>query len=100
MMIVTLPGNESLRVFFDYKRRGLSKKLNGKTICKLLDGKVQPPDEITYAVGTAVCFKPDNFNKGMGRRIALTKALKSANLDKPARTAVWQAYFERCADLK
>ena len=41
--------------------------------------------------GMALCSVYDKFNRAIGRKLAMTRALK--NLDKPTRTAVWDKYF-------
>ena len=43
----------------------------------------------------AACVSGDKFNKAVGRKIALAKALQEAKLPRPVRTAVWQAYWNR-----
>lgn len=45
--------------------------------------------------GVAACVVGDNFNKEVGRKIALTRALKKADLPKDVRADVWIAYFNR-----
>jgi hypothetical protein len=48
--------------------------------------------------GFAICFLTDNFNKEIGRKLALTRCLDQTfpgSLFKPLRTAVWKAYFGR-----
>lgn len=46
-------------------------------------------------VGVAACVEGDNFNKEVGRKIALTRALKKAEIPKPVRADIWIAYFSR-----
>ena len=38
---------------------------------------------------------PDNFCKATGRKVALTKALKTSGFSKAQRKAIWDAYFSR-----
>ena len=45
--------------------------------------------------GEAWCSAEDQFNKETGRKIALTRALKNAGFDKPARSLFWEAYFKK-----
>lgn len=42
--------------------------------------------------GIAICSRQDNFNKSIGRKIALARALKS--FDKETRTRFWSKYHE------
>ena len=43
--------------------------------------------------GMARCSAGDIFCRETGRKLAMARALK--DLDKPVRTAIWQAYFQR-----
>ena len=62
-----------------------------KTLCRILRKGAFECLLVTY--GQAVCGKKDQFEKEIGRKISLERALKSQ--DKPFRTAVWEAYFAR-----
>lgn len=44
-------------------------------------------------VGRTTRSAGDQFNKEVGRRVSLKRAL--SQLDKPMRTAAWKAYFDR-----
>lgn len=60
---------------------------NGFTECfiKDTDGKV-------YANTTAICSGEDNFNKNVGRKISLARALNEINISKTERQQVWHDY--------
>jgi hypothetical protein len=45
--------------------------------------------------GLARCHHRDQFNKATGRRLALTRAMIVAKLDRVDRTLVWRAYHNR-----
>ena len=60
------------------------------TICRLYDSLGEVLSE-----GYAFQKEPDNFSRAIGRRIALTKALRSIN-SKSLRTDIWQDYFRTC----
>jgi len=45
--------------------------------------------------GMAACLRGDAFNKRIGRKVALQRALRQAKLSRPVRTAVWADYFKR-----
>jgi len=45
--------------------------------------------------GEARCSRQDNFNKAVGRKVALAKALKEINLPKQERKLIWEAYHSR-----
>ena len=48
--------------------------------------------------GLAKCAVGDNFQKRIGRKIALTRALKKTHLTKEQRMQVWMGYLTRnCA---
>jgi len=52
-------------------------------------------DEIVIGTGFSVCAPGDNFNKGTGRKIALTRALDDAELNRAARAEVWDLYLTK-----
>ena len=64
----------------------------------------------TFAAGSALCAKSDQFRKDTGRKVALTKALRSQKIanvcrnnryiEKDFRTAAWQAYHKRAEQPK
>jgi len=47
----------------------------------------------TALEGEAKCSKKDNFNRRVGNRLALTKALK--NLPLVTRESIWRAYWQK-----
>lgn len=49
--------------------------------------------EWVRAEGVSECVPPDQFDKNVGRKIALRKALKLSNMTQDQRTRVWEAYF-------
>jgi hypothetical protein len=61
------------------------------TTCTLYDHP-----EFTNIVGYAHCHPSDQFNKAVGRKLALTRILEhpTLKLNKAQRTKVWNAYFE------
>lgn len=80
------------------------------TICDILSfgvGKFDytpiPPEEFDhYALdtGKAYCSAEDNFNKEVGRKLALKRAMEDrsgteAPYTRPMRTAIWEAYHNR-----
>lgn len=48
-------------------------------------------------IGTALCSSEDNFNYAIGRKVAITRAIK--RLPREVRAAIWAAYFHRCRVL-
>ncbi len=51
-------------------------------------------DGTPFATGIALCSKNDNFNKRVGRKIALKRAAKELYPDdRDARRKLWDAYF-------
>jgi len=98
-MKVQIDENKSFKVWW---QRELNKKKDGSirkskngqnrinTICYIAnrDGK----DIIYYE--KAIQNKDDNFSKAMGRKISLTKAVRS--FTKPERTIFWENYLKNC----
>ena len=52
-------------------------------------------DEKEISVGVAVCRPPDNFNKIIGRKLALKDALYKIE-EKDLRKVIWDNYRENC----
>ena len=54
------------------------------------------PCGTSWAVeGTAWCSPNDNFERSVGRKIALGRALHALGLSYERRKAIWDSYFER-----
>lgn len=54
------------------------------------------PDSVPFAIsGEAVCSPKDQFNRSIGRKVALTRALGYYwfSENKKRRTALWKAYW-------
>lgn len=49
-------------------------------------------EAITYK-GVAFCHPNDQFVRATGRKIALGRALRAMELDKPTRTRIWADYL-------
>ena len=84
-MIKTEIDKKEVEIKFRYKvHNGISLR-TGFTICKLyLNGKYM-------GFGWASCSDKDQFNKNTGRKVALSRALRS--FDREFRKKVWRAYF-------
>lgn len=65
----------------------LGQPFSGYTDCYVFEGE----DEVPVIVGRGYCSSKDNFNRSVGRKVALTKALQS--FDKTYRAEVWNKYF-------
>jgi len=61
-------------------------RVQGLTMCTVEHPKLSN-------VGFAACSKDDNFDRKVGRKVALTEALKV--YDKTFRTKIWEEYLER-----
>jgi hypothetical protein len=81
-----------VRVQFKHEQNpgGCLEGFNAVSRCYLVD---EAGNDI--GVGAAFCVAEDQFNKEIGRRIALTRALSNSKLEKDARRQVWEAYFGR-----
>jgi len=64
--------------------------ITATTRCILLDSK-----DNDISVGSAFCLDGDQFNKEIGRRLALTRAVASSGLNKEDRRTIWNTYFGR-----
>lgn len=52
-----------------------------------------------YASGLARCSLSDRYNRRIGRKLALLRAMQQHPLtrdDKALRTAIWKKFFEKC----
>lgn len=62
-------------------------KYTGKiTTCIILK------EQDLVSVSNTVCGDSDTYNKEIGRKIALTRAIRNANLPKELRTKFWETY--------
>jgi len=50
--------------------------------------------EFTY-IGIATCNPQDNYSRALGRKLALARAMKQAQLSKETRTQMWRALWSR-----
>lgn len=68
-----------------------NKVVSDVTVCDfLLDGK--------QFSGLAVCASGDKFEKEVGRKIALKRAMDQAELRRELRSEIWGLYFNRFPD--
>ena len=82
MFQVTLKNGVIRKVEFYYCEMG-----KRETRCRILD-----ESDKLMAWGTAKCSPKDQFNKNVGRKIALTNAI--SNYDKSIRQQFWEGYFQ------
>ncbi len=87
MITVELDG-KPVRISFKHARTpggtlGSALGISAMTYCKFDD----------RIMGTALCSTLDNFNRNMGRKIALQRAIK--DLPKDQRKLIWSAYHEK-----
>jgi hypothetical protein len=50
-------------------------------------------DYALLSTGQALCSASDIFEKAIGRKVSLTRALKNAGFDRETRTAIWKEYW-------
>lgn len=67
-----------------------------KTVNRFLSKIWGYPYWAKYAGGYALCVSTDDFNPAAGRRIALTRALRT--FSRKDRTIIWKAYREVYGD--
>lgn len=73
---------------FICKFRHEREKSNPTTECHLrMDGQEKA------WIGISRCDARDSFQKHVGRKISLTRALESAKLDRETRQDIWMEYF-------
>ena len=48
-------------------------------------------DSTSYLLGAGLCHPNDQFNKAIGRKVALARAI--SGLPRETRTQIWKAYF-------
>lgn len=83
-----IPVNDQWRVVFEYERDPAGHPHS--TQCSILDNE---DNEIGY--GAAWCHPKDQFNKDVGRKMALSQALKAAAFDLETRKMFWDSYLHR-----
>jgi hypothetical protein len=67
------------------------------TSCHLHEGHCNPKAkecEIPGFHGFSACSTKDSFQRSVGRKIALLRAMKQGDMPKDARTSVWVGYFK------
>jgi hypothetical protein len=47
------------------------------------------------AEGMAIC-KNDNYERSIGRKLSMARAIEFLGLDKPSRSIFWSEYFSHC----
>ena len=78
----------NLRIQWTHLKEG-SEGCYKATICKVIDEK-----EAVIGFGKSNRnVKHDNWDRNVGRKISLTRALSDANLSKETRTDIWMEYF-------
>ena len=94
-------GKESYLVSFRHEFPGKEEK-DGyrKTVCevyRLGPRKSVPPERELISTGVATCSPLDQFQKEVGRKVSLTRALQETapSLNKDFRAAIWKTYFNR-----
>jgi len=82
---------EGLNLALDFSYEYSTRDLPYITHCNILTA-----DEEILGNGTATCSQSEKrVVKEKGRKVAMKKALYAASFDRPFRTLVWKAYFNR-----
>jgi hypothetical protein len=58
------------------------------------DAHGKPENYMVLGQGVGVCHPNDTFKKPVGRKAALTAAMKAAGLDVVERESIWSAYLD------
>lgn len=75
------------------------KPLNGITYCEIY--RIIGEDATIQLCGRSYCKVPDSFNRRLGRKLALTSALRKVDakggriFTQEERTLIWAAYWEK-----
>lgn len=85
----------SCYTYMDYRPRTYATK-GIRTICYIK--RLTDYDSDDVRMGFVTCAKGDRFEKEVGRRLSLTKAL-SAFYDSDSRRVAWGAYFNRGSNV-
>jgi len=59
------------------------------------EGKFRMDKAVPIGEGKATCSKHDNYVRFIGRKIALSRAMKAARLSKEERTKIWMEYLSK-----
>jgi hypothetical protein len=89
-------GEELYLVKFQHEVPGKEEKRGyRKTLCQVY--KLLQDERQLISSGTAVCGPLDQFQKEVGRKVSLTRALQTIGpcLNKKLRTEIWKEYFAR-----
>lgn len=62
------------------------------TNCDIFFSDTETNEGIVVFTGTALLHPKDNFNKAIGRKISLTRAIE--DLPKTVRTQIWEKYHK------
>jgi len=66
--------------------------VNGVTVCKIFE--TYDGEEHSY-MGWAECSVKDRYDKEIGRKVSLKRALFNAGFEYEDRKEIWGAYFQR-----
>jgi len=75
-----------LKLRFFYHDEIVKNKVRKHTTAVLIN----PDDNVTIGYGESICNEVDNFNKSIGRKIALSRAIN--HLPKDVRSKIWEDY--------
>jgi hypothetical protein len=79
------------KIGFTYSDRGI-------TYCRVIQIKNFGDNQIAIlsGIGYAQCYAKDVFERKIGRKIALARALKGAGISRSERTLVWEQFIKQC----
>lgn len=60
------------------------------TVVEMVDA-----EDKVFGVGVATVGSKDQYNRKLGRKIALTRALTNSKISKESRTEIWHDYFTK-----
>jgi hypothetical protein len=86
---------QSIRFKFVYP--AIKSHYKNKRIICVIQTKIDI-DWYTIGIGCSQCHTVDEYDKGLGRRVALARALKAASLTREVRGKIWDSYFASVKD--
>ena len=81
-------GEKNYRILFKYSHKGKNKKLKWITECFVIDRDTK--EEVSHSA-TKYNAQEDQFDKALGRRIALSLAILDV-FDREFRAKIWDTY--------
>lgn len=93
-MIITNIDGYDYRISFKHDGPGYSPRTTTCSIEKVTAGGRFKDDGQVIATGIASCDSRDNFDKSIGRRLSMKRAMNKSNFSRAERIRIWEAYLD------